>query len=166
MKAFAHFPSINTFIFDVDGVLTNSELIVNENGELLRKMNTRDGLAIKYALNAGYRVLIITGGSSKGVSLRLKGLGVTDIYSGIENKLKVLQDYCSTHNLSPDQLLYMGDDIPDKAPMELCGTKACPVDAANEIKQIADYIAVAKGGSGCAREVIEKVMRFQSNWNY
>jgi len=166
MKAFAHFPIIDTFIFDVDGVLTNSDLIVSEDGELLRKMNTRDGLAIKYALNAGYRVVIITGGSSEGVSLRLKGLGVKDIYAGVDDKLKVLSQYCKTNNLNPNQLLYMGDDIPDLASMQLCGTRACPVDAANEIKQIADYIAVAKGGSGCAREVIEKVMRFQSNWNY
>lgn len=166
MKAFALFPKIKCFVFDVDGVLTNSDLLVTESGELLRKMNTRDGFAIKFAIQKGYKVCIITGGSSAGVTARLKGLGVQDIFSGISDKSSVLSNYMIEHNLDYSEVLYMGDDIPDLDPMKLCGTKACPIDAAHEIKEIADYIAVAKGGSGCGREIIEKVLRFQSNWNF
>ncbi|MEL6987011.1 MAG: HAD-IIIA family hydrolase [Bacteroidota bacterium] len=164
MKAYQYFHLINTFIFDVDGVLTDSTLLIEENGNLLRSMNTRDGFAIKRAIQSGFNVAIITGGKSKGVQIRLEGLGVEDVFLGIQNKRPILEKYIEDKHLDANQVLYMGDDIPDIPPMKLCGTKACPADADHEVVEISDYIAVAKGGHGCVREVIEKVMRFQSKW--
>ena len=155
---------INTFVFDVDGVLTDSNLIVLENGRLLRQMNTRDGYAIKRAIKAGYRVAIITGGKSEGVVKRLEGLGVEDIFTGIEDKKEVLEDYLNSQEVSPDYVLYMGDDMPDYHAMRLIGMPACPHNACHEIVELSRYISPYKGGEGCVRDVIEKVMRLHNSW--
>jgi 3-deoxy-D-manno-octulosonate 8-phosphate phosphatase (KDO 8-P phosphatase) len=158
------FSSINTFIFDVDGVLTNSELIITEKGELLRKMNTRDGYAIRHALNMGYKVAIITGGRSKGVIDRLKGLGISDVYAGIENKIEAFEDFLAIHQIEAETILYMGDDLPDYDVMKRVGMPTCPADAASEIIRISSYISDKKGGEGCARDVIERVLRLHGKW--
>ncbi len=164
MNYLARFKSITTFILDVDGVLTNSELIVLENGKMLRKMNTRDGYAIKRALNEGFRVAVITGGSSRGVTQRLKRLGMEDIYSGVTDKLEVFNNFVDKYQLKPDHILYMGDDLPDYLPMRKVGLSACPRDAAHEIIELSRYISPMKGGKGCVRDVIEKTMRIQNKW--
>lgn len=158
------FNGINTFIFDVDGVLTNSELIITEKGELLRKMNTRDGYAIRHALDAGYRVAIITGGKSKGVVDRLKGLGISDVYAGIDNKVEAFEDFLAIHQIDAETILYMGDDLPDYEVMKKVGLPTCPADAAPEIARISSYISDKKGGEGCARDVIERVLRLHGKW--
>jgi len=164
MHELEKFGDIHTFIFDVDGVLTNSELLVMEDGKLLRKMNTRDGYAIKQALQAEYNMAIITGGKSEGVKLRLAGLGVKDIYLGQHHKIEAFDEYIYSYDLDPDGILYMGDDIPDYEVMRKVGLPACPQDAAREIKQIAQYISPLDGGAGCVRDVIERVMRLQGKW--
>lgn len=158
------FRDIRTFIFDVDGVMTNSELIVLENGHLLRKMNVRDGYAIKLAIKRGYRVAVITGGKSSGVVQRLRALGVIDIYSGISEKIDAFEEYLDTYDLSTDQVLYMGDDLPDYEVMKKVALPACPKDAAPEILEIAQYVSARKGGDACVRDVIEKTLRIQSQW--
>ncbi len=158
------FSSINTFIFDVDGVLTNSELIITEKGELLRKMNTRDGYAIRHALNMGYKVAIITGGRSKGVIDRLKGLGISDVYAGIENKIEAFEDFLAIHQIEAETILYMGDDLPDYDVMKRVGMPTCPANAAPEILRISSYISDKNGGEGCARDVIERVLRLHGKW--
>ena len=155
---------IRTFIFDVDGVLTNSELIILESGKLLRKMSVRDGYAIKHAIRKGYRVIIITGGKSEGVVSRLQGLGVQDVYSGIDDKVDAYREVVHAYSLQPIQILYMGDDFPDIEVMQKVGIAACPKDAAHEVIEIADYISPKEGGKGCARDVIEKVLRLHGNW--
>ena len=164
MNLLEKFRDIHTFIFDVDGVFTNSDLIIMENGELLRKMNVRDGYAVKKAVRAGYRVCIITGGSSEGVTLRLKGLGVKDIYTRISNKLDTFEEYVYAHEIDTAGVLYLGDDIPDYDPMRLAGLPCCPQDAANEIIEVSQYISPKKGGEGCVRDVIEKVMKLHGKW--
>jgi len=164
MNQLERFGDINTFVFDVDGVLTNSELIILENGKLLRKMNTRDGYALKHAVQSGYRVVIITGGGSSGVILRLEGLGIKDIFSKVHNKLEVFDDYILENEINPGTVLYMGDDLPDYEVMRRVGLPTCPSDAAHEIIEIAQYISPQKGGKGCVRDVIEKVMRLHGNW--
>ena len=126
MNQFEHFQYIKTFIFDVDGVLTNSQVLVLEDGKLLRSMNVRDGLAIKKALNAGYRICIITGGKSEGVKIRLQNLGVQDIYLGQSDKLEAYEEYRDIYNLNPEEILYMGDDLPDYPVMRKVGIAACP----------------------------------------
>ncbi len=164
MNYLEKFRDIETFIFDVDGVLTNSDLIVLESGKLLRKMSTRDGYAIKRAVQQGYNVCIITGGKSSGVVSRLQGLGVQHIYKGISDKLEALDEFVDTYDIDLGKVLYMGDDVPDLEVMRRVGLPACPQDAAHEIIEIAQYISVLKGGEGCARDVIEKVLRLHGKW--
>ncbi len=164
MNYLESFSNINTFIFDVDGVMTNSELIVLENGQLLRKMNVRDGYGLKRAVQAGYNVCIITGGKSSGVVQRLKALGIRDIYAGISDKVDAFEEYIHTYDIDPGTILYMGDDMPDYQAMRLVHLPVCPADAATEIIQIAKYISPLKGGQGCVRDVIEKTMRIQQKW--
>jgi len=164
MNYLEKFRDIDTFIFDVDGVLTNSELLVLESGKLLRKMSTRDGYAIKRAVQQGYQVCIITGGKSSGVVTRLEGLGVEHIYKGISNKIDALDEFVHTYDIDLGKVLYMGDDLPDYEVMRRVGLPACPQDAAHEIIEIAQYISTLKGGEGCARDVIEKVLRLHGKW--
>jgi 3-deoxy-D-manno-octulosonate 8-phosphate phosphatase (KDO 8-P phosphatase) len=164
MNYLEKFRDIHTFIFDVDGVLTNSDLIILENGRLLRTMNTRDGFAIKTALKEGYRVCIITGGKSSGVVVRLQELGIKDIYTGVEDKLDAFEEYVEVYNLDPTGILYMGDDIPDSTPMRRVGLPACPADAAIEIINISQYMSPLNGGAGCVRDVIEKVLKLHGKW--
>lgn len=164
MNYLEKFLQIQTFIFDVDGVLTNNEILVTEGGEMLRVMNIRDGYAMKQALKNGFRIAIITGGKSMGVVQRLGNLGIRDIFTGIEDKLAVYEDLLEKYELIEEQILYLGDDLPDYHVMRRVGLPVCPADAVPEIKAIAQYISPLKGGEGCVREVIEKVMKLRNCW--
>jgi 3-deoxy-D-manno-octulosonate 8-phosphate phosphatase (KDO 8-P phosphatase) len=158
-------PKITTFIFDVDGVLTNGTLTIMPDGELVRHMNVKDGYAMKTALKNGYRVCIISGGTNEGVRNRLAALGIEDIYLGADNKIEQYQELVKKYNLKAENILYMGDDVPDYPVMKIVGLPACPNDAVTEIKEVANYISNKKGGEGCVRDVIEQVMRVQGKWN-
>ncbi|MFZ1703181.1 MAG: HAD hydrolase-like protein [Saprospiraceae bacterium] len=162
----ASFLDINTFIFDVDGVFTNSQVLVLENGELLRSMNTRDGQAIKIAIEAGYHIAIITKGMSEGVRKRFENLGIVYIFDKVDHKKPAFEAFTKNLQIEKKQILYVGDDIPDLAVYPLAGISACPADAAFDNLSKADYICRLSGGMGCVREVIEKVMRIQSTWNF
>jgi 3-deoxy-D-manno-octulosonate 8-phosphate phosphatase (KDO 8-P phosphatase) len=164
MNIFESFKKIKTFIFDVDGVLTDGNLLVTEAGELLRTMNSKDGYAIKHALENGYKICIITGGKSDGVVLRLKGLGLTDIFYKVGDKVPVFNQCINDNNLNADEILYMGDDMPDYEVMQLVGLPTCPQDAVSDIINITKYVSPLKGGDGCVRDVIEKVMKLQDLW--
>jgi len=157
-------PQITTFIFDVDGVLTDGTVTVFPNGELVRSMNIKDGYALKTAVDMGYNVCIISGGTNPAVKSRLQGLGITDIYLGAHHKKDQLDEYLDIYNIDPKNVLYMGDDIPDIPVMKLCGLATCPLDAASEVQHISDYISQKKGGKGCARDVIEQVLKVQDKW--
>ena len=158
------FNHITTFVFDVDGVLTDGTLLVLPNGVMARKMNIRDGYALQLAVKRGYHVAIISGGNAPEVVDRLQKLGITDIWMGVEDKAAVLQQLMAQYQLGKEAVLYMGDDIPDLQVMGLAGLPCCPSDAVQEIKEIAEYISHLKGGEGCGRDVIEKVMRLRGNW--
>jgi 3-deoxy-D-manno-octulosonate 8-phosphate phosphatase (KDO 8-P phosphatase) len=158
-------PKITTFIFDVDGVLTNGTLTIMPDGELVRHMNVKDGYAMKTALKNGYLVCIISGGTNEGVRNRLAALGIEDIYLGAHNKIEQYQELVKKYNLKAENILYMGDDVPDYPVMKIVGLPACPNDAVTEIKEVANYISNKKGGEGCVRDVIEQVMRVQGKWN-
>jgi len=158
-------PQISTFIFDVDGVLTDGMVNITENGELLRTMNTKDGYALKCAVDAGYLICIISGGINKGVQDRLEGLGITAIYLGAQHKLEQFYRFIDMNNLLPENILYMGDDIPDYPVMQKVGLACCPKDAVPEILDISAYISQKKGGKGCVRDVIEQVMKVQGKWD-
>lgn len=160
------FKEVETFIFDVDGVLTNNQVLVTETGEELRSMNVRDGLALKQAVREGYHVLILTGGKSKGVEARLRNLGIFDIVSGLENKLKAYEEFLDARQLDESRILYMGDDVVDLKPMRRVGFPVCPKDAVPEILQMAHYVSPFEGGKGCVRDVIEKVLKLNGKWNF
>ncbi|WP_298764763.1 HAD family hydrolase [uncultured Polaribacter sp.] len=158
-------PKINTFIFDVDGVLTNGMLTIMPDGELVRHMNVKDGYAMKNALNKGYRICIISGGTNLGVKNRLMALGIEDVFLGAHDKIKQYNLLLEKYNLQPENILYMGDDVPDYPVMKLVGLPACPNDAVREIQQVSKYISDKKGGDGCVRDVIEQVLRVQQKWD-
>ena len=155
---------ITSFIFDVDGVLTDSSVHITSTGEMLRIMNIRDGYAMKAAVESGYHVCVISGGSNEGVRIRLENLGIKEIYLAASDKVATFNDYLKTYNIKPEQVLYMGDDIPDYHVMQLVGLAACPQDSAPEIKALSHYVSHVKGGRGAVRDVIEQVMKVQGKW--
>jgi 3-deoxy-D-manno-octulosonate 8-phosphate phosphatase (KDO 8-P phosphatase) len=155
---------VKAFVFDVDGVLSSPLILVHPGGELMRTMNTKDGYALQHAVKRGYPIGIITGGRTESVAIRFRGLGITDIYLGSSNKRDDLKDFTSRYGLQLEDVLYMGDDLPDYEVMQLVGIPCCPSDAVAEIKTISHYISPFPGGHGCARDVIEQVLRLHGRW--
>lgn len=156
--------NITTFIFDFDGVLTDGKVIISDTGEPMRSMNIKDAFAIQHALKQSYRICVITGGSSPSIKTALHRLGVQDIFLKASDKLEVYKTYRDENFLKDEEILYMGDDLPDYEVIERVGAKTCPYNAVMEIKNICDYISVKNGGEGCVRDVIEQVMRLQNKW--
>jgi 3-deoxy-D-manno-octulosonate 8-phosphate phosphatase (KDO 8-P phosphatase) len=160
----AIFKSIKTFVFDIDGVLASDTLMIMDGGQIMRNMNSKDGYALQLAVNKGYNIAIVSGGSSEAVKIRLEKLGIKDIFLKVENKKEKLAEYITQNNLKWEEVLYMGDDIPDYFCLQMVGLPCCPANAAAEIKQLSKYISPVDGGNGCARDVIEKVLKLNSNW--
>jgi 3-deoxy-D-manno-octulosonate 8-phosphate phosphatase (KDO 8-P phosphatase) len=156
-------PFIKTFIFDVDGVLTTGEVLLND-GKVIRTMHSKDGYAIQYAVKMGYRILIITGGNSVDVKERLLGLGIEEVLLSSHDKVAVYESCKSKYAFTDEEVLYMGDDIPDYKVMQMVGLSTCPQDSAVEIKSLVDYQSPIFGGKGCVRDVIEQTLRSQNNW--
>jgi 3-deoxy-D-manno-octulosonate 8-phosphate phosphatase (KDO 8-P phosphatase) len=165
MNVLELFKPIKTFVFDIDGVLAIDTMIVMPDGELVRSMNSKDGYALQLAIKKGYHIVIITGGNSNAVKQRLVNLGVKEVFSGVHNKQEKLKEYAAQHQLNFDEMLYMGDDIPDYVAMQLTALPCCPADAVPEIKQICKYISPYNGGYGCGRDVIEKVLKLNGHWD-
>lgn len=155
---------ITTFVFDVDGVLTNGDVLATPSGEFLRTFNIKDGYALQLAVKKGYHVCIISGGRGEAMQKRFDGLGITSAYLGVSDKVKVYEDFLMKHNLTNAEVLYMGDDIPDVKVMQLVGLATCPADAVEEIKAICKYISPQPGGRSAVRDVIEKVLKVQGMW--
>ncbi len=158
------FTQINTFVFDVDGVLTDGTLLLLPDGEMARTMNIKDGYALQLAVKQGYTVIIISGGKSDLVKQRLEKLGVTQVYMGVTDKKALLLELLEQKGLLPENILFMGDDMPDLDVMQTVGMPCCPADACHEVKAISRYISALNGGYGCGRDVIEKVMKLQGKW--
>ncbi len=155
---------VKAFIFDIDGVLSTQTIGLNVFGVPNRTVNLRDGYAIQLAVKKGYHIGIISGSSSKDYQKRLKMLGVNDIYLNSRSKIDHFNDFLRKKNIGKEEVLYMGDDIPDYEVMKVCGIPVCPSDADSEIKQLAVYISDRKGGEGCVRDVIEQVLRLHNKW--
>ena len=155
---------IKAFIFDCDGVLTDGSITLMRNGEQVRTMSTRDGYALQLAVKKGYIVALITGGSSEAVKNRMNKLGVHDVYLSCHDKVKALNELIHIYDLKTDEILYMGDDLPDYKVMQVVGLPTCPEDAAQEIKNVSQYISNKKGGKGCVRDVIEQTMKLHGKW--
>jgi 3-deoxy-D-manno-octulosonate 8-phosphate phosphatase (KDO 8-P phosphatase) len=156
--------NIKAFVFDIDGVFTDGQIILDTNGEFVRSVNMKDGYAVAYALKQDYILGIISGGSSEATKKRFQYLGITDIYMKSRDKVKDLEDFSFKNGLKSEEILYMGDDLPDYEVMQMVGLSTCPSDAAEEIKAIAKYISTFPGGRGCVRDVIEQVLRLQGKW--
>ncbi len=159
------FKNIKTFVFDIDGVLTDGNVLLMQDGTMLRQMSVRDGYALQLAIKKNYDVIVISGSFSAEAQIRLERLGVRKTFMRIDNKLEKLKELIDEHRLNKEEILYMGDDIPDYEVMQYCGLAACPADAAAEIKSISKYISPLKGGQGCVRDVIEKVLKLQNHWS-
>lgn len=155
---------VKAFAFDVDGVFSESNILLHPSGQLMRTMNIRDGYAVQFTVKKGYPVAIITGGDTESVKMRFEKLRIQDIYMKSNNKLTDFHHFIERYQLSPDEVLYMGDDLPDYEVMSIVGFPACPSDAAQEIKSISKYISDKKGGFGCVRDVVEQVLRVQGKW--
>jgi 3-deoxy-D-manno-octulosonate 8-phosphate phosphatase (KDO 8-P phosphatase) len=155
---------IKAIVFDIDGVLSAETIVLDVSGEPMRTVNIKDGYAIQLAVKMGLRIAVITGGHTESVRKRYEGLGVTDIYMSCAVKIDSYNDFREKYSLKDEEIIYMGDDIPDYEVMCTCGCACCPCDAAEEIKNISNYITKCKGGYGCGRDVIEQVMRTQGLW--
>lgn len=166
MNTLAIFKDIKVFVFDIDGVLTNGQILVLPNGVMARSMNVKDGYALQLAIKKGYKVVIISGGFSQELHERFELLGVNDVFLKVFDKVEVLTNYIKQNNLSFEQTLFMGDDLPDEAAMKLTALACCPNDAVQEIKNISAYVSPLNGGAGCVRDVIEKVMKLQNTWQH
>ena len=158
------FKNITTVVLDVDGVLTNGDIILMPGMQPVRKMNAKDGYAMQLAVRNGIRMAIITGGRSPEVKERLQGLGITDIYLGASSKMESYEDLKMCYDLTDDEILYMGDDLPDYDIMKIVALAAAPQDAAPEIKSVADYVSPVDGGKGCVRDVLEQLLKIQGKW--
>lgn len=155
---------IKGFVFDVDGVLSPSTIPLGEDGMPRRMVNIKDGYALQLAVKKGYRFAIITGGISESVRKRFESLGIKDIYMGSSKKLPTLTEWIDKENLKSDEVVYMGDDIPDLPCLRHVGLPVAPFDAVWEVKETAIYISKHSGGYGCVRDVVEQVMKAQKNW--
>ncbi len=159
------FSNIKLLAFDLDGVLTNGKLLIQQDEQWLREMDIKDGLAIQMAVQEGFHVAVVTGSFSEPIKQRLQYLGVNNFFQRVKKKSEQLRELMSDHQLQADQVLFMGDDLPDLDAFSVSGLKTCPADAVTEIKEKADYISLQKGGNGAVRDVIEKVMKTQNKWH-
>jgi 3-deoxy-D-manno-octulosonate 8-phosphate phosphatase (KDO 8-P phosphatase) len=162
----ANFKDVTTFIFDVDGVLTDGTVIVLENGLQARRMSIKDGFALQLAVKSGYRVIVVSGSSPSPVVDRLNKLGITDVHMAVLDKAAFITNFIATNKLKTEEVLYMGDDLPDLPAMSVVGLSTCPSDAAPEIVAVVKYISSVKGGEGCARDVIEQVLKVNGHWKF
>jgi len=165
MNVLERLQPITTFVFDVDGVLTDGKLLVLPGGVFARSMNVKDGYALQLAVKRGYKLIIISGGTSDEVKERLNRLGITHVYMQVTDKISVLKQVLEQENINWSEVLYMGDDVPDLVVMQRSAVACCPSDAVSEIKELSHYISPLPGGAGCVRDIIEKVMRSRGHWN-
>ena len=155
---------VKAFAFDVDGVLSNPKVYLLPGGEMMRSMNTKDGYALQHAARRGYPVAIITGATTESVGERFRRLGITDIHLGASYKMDRFSEFVRKYGIEMKDVLYMGDDLPDLEVMQAAGVPCCPSDAVDEIKALSLYVSPLPGGEGCARDVIEQVLRLHGHW--
>ncbi len=155
---------VRAFVFDVDGVFTDGGIIVTPEGDFIRKYNSKDGFALSYAIKRGYKTAVITGGRGNCLETRFRMLGIDKLYTNCLDKLDKLKQFMTEYELQPDEVLFMGDDIPDVEPMLHVGMPVCPADAAIEVIEAARYVSPFKGGEGCIRDVVEQTLRARNDW--
>lgn len=160
-----NFEHVKACIFDVDGVMTDGSVHVTTDGQQLRTFHIKDGLAMVKAKQEGLPIAVISAGNNEGVRKRLEYLGVEFIFLGVKNKIEKLQELLDQYQITFDDVLYMGDDLPDLKILEKVGLPTCPADAVSEVINVSKYVSPKNGGRGAVRDVIEKVMKVQGKWN-
>lgn len=156
--------SVKAIIFDVDGVLSLSTIQMSPAGLPVRTVNIKDGYAIQLAIKMGMKIAIISGGTDPSIEERYRKLGMTDIFMSCSTKIQVLNQYLADNNLKAEEVIYVGDDIPDYEIMKVVGCPCCPADACSDIKEISTYVSPYEGGKGCARDIIEQILRAKGLW--
>lgn len=156
--------NVNTFIFDYDGVMTDGTVYMDSNGDPLRTSNVKDGYALHLAGKLGYYLAVISGAVVTNITKRMNALGVQDVFTGIPDKVVKLEEYMERYGLKPEQIVYVGDDIPDLPVLHRVGVAVCPADAAPEVQQICHYVSPHPGGQGCVRDIIERTLKAQGKW--
>ena len=164
MNLLEQFQQVKAFVFDMDGVLTDGSLLIMPGQEFLRTMDIKDGYALQHAVKKGYHVVVISGSVSKACAERLEYLGIRNVFMKVKDKEEILAQYILANNLKWEEVLFMGDDIPDLEVMKQAGLSCCPADAVPEIKTVSKFISTKNGGKGCVREVIEKVLKLNNDW--
>jgi 3-deoxy-D-manno-octulosonate 8-phosphate phosphatase (KDO 8-P phosphatase) len=160
------FKPIRLFIFDVDGVMTDGTILIGENGNYVRRMNIKDGYALQLAKKKGYDIMVVSGSDADAVRERMQKLGILNVHLKVTDKPGCISKYISDNDYRSEEVLFMGDDLPDVAAMHLVGLPCCPADAVPEIKQVCKYISPFNGGDTCVRDVIEKVMKLNAHWHH
>lgn len=156
--------AIRGIVFDMDGVLSASTVAVREDGTLQRHSNVKDGYAINYAVRRGLALAVISGAKDESMLPAYRSLGLEDIYFHCADKISTLEEWMRKRGLSENEVIFVGDDIPDIPPMQRVALGACPADAAEEVKMIAGYISPVNGGAGVARDIISQVMKARGEW--
>ena len=164
MSFLKEFKKIKLFAFDIDGVLTDGTIYVFETGEQVRRMSIKDGFALQLAIKKGYHIVVLSGANSEAAKTRLNKLGIHAVFLQVEDKKNRLDEYLREQGILWEEVLFMGDDIPDYEAMKHAGISSAPSDAAAVIRQLAKYISPCKGGEGCVRDVIEKVLTLRGDW--
>jgi 3-deoxy-D-manno-octulosonate 8-phosphate phosphatase (KDO 8-P phosphatase) len=166
MNVLERFTPIRLFAFDMDGVLTDGTVMVMPDGEWVRRMHIRDGFALQLAVKKGYEVALISGSWSQPVADRMRKLGIQHVFEKVADKSTCLHDLMFTLGLKQEQVLFMGDDVPDLPALQVAGLPACPADAVDDVRLVSRYISPFKGGEGCVRDVIEKTLRLNGHWDH
>ena len=164
MNVLEAFQPIKLFILDVDGVLTDGQVYLMEDESVVRRMNIKDGWALQWAVKKGYQFGVISGAKSSSVRVRMERLGISNVHLGVEDKEPVIEAMMAEYGLQKEEVLYMGDDVPDLPCLKVVGLACCPSDAVPEVKALAHYISPFAGGQCCVRDVIEKVLRMNGDW--
>jgi 3-deoxy-D-manno-octulosonate 8-phosphate phosphatase (KDO 8-P phosphatase) len=155
---------IELLVLDVDGVLTDGRIILTASGDEAKAFNVKDGSGIKYWLRTGGKVALITGRRSEVVARRAEELGISVVRQGCKDKLPVFHGVLEELGFKPPQAAVVGDDLTDLPMIRGCGYGACPADAVEEVRDAVDYVCERPGGSGCVREVVERLLKNTGKW--
>jgi 3-deoxy-D-manno-octulosonate 8-phosphate phosphatase (KDO 8-P phosphatase) len=164
MNILHQFKHITTFVFEIEGVLTPAQVLVLENGELLRLIDIKDSYALRLAIKSDFRVVFVSSGKPEGVATWLNKSGINWVFLELANKKKKMEEWVREQGVNWGEVLFMGYDLPDSALLKMAGMSCSPIDSVEEIKQISKYVSSFKGGGGCIRDVIEKVMKLNGTW--
>lgn len=155
---------IKYLVIDVDGTMTDGGVYYDEHGNELKKFCTKDGAGFFAAKRVGIQILVLTGRECGATTRRMTEMKVDHLVQNCRDKVTYLRQFMEDHKIRKEEIGYLGDDLNDIPPMELCGFAGCPADACIEVKERADYVSPIKGGYGAMRDIIEYLLRERGEW--